>query len=89
RVMSLVPQLPDGVFVAVNVSPAAALLAPWAELLAEVDPSRIVLEITEHDAVADYAVLEDVLQGCRLRGMRVAVDDVGAGFASFAHVLEL
>ena len=89
RVLSLVPELPEGVFVAVNVSPMAALLAPWAELLAGVDPSRIVLEITEHDAVDDYAALGEVLQGCRLRGMRIAVDDVGAGFASLTHVLEL
>jgi diguanylate cyclase (GGDEF)-like protein/PAS domain S-box-containing protein len=89
RVLTRMPQLPDDVFVAVNISPAAALVAPWAELLADVDPSRIVLEITEHDAVPDYGALDDVLEGCRAQGMRVAVDDVGAGFASFSHVLEL
>lgn len=89
RVMSLVPQLPDDVFVAINISPAAALRARWSELLGDVDPSRIVLEITEHAAVPDYGALDDVLETCRARGMRVAVDDVGAGFASFSHVLEL
>jgi diguanylate cyclase (GGDEF)-like protein/PAS domain S-box-containing protein len=89
RVLSLMPQLPDGVFVAVNISPAAALRAPWTDLLVGADPSRIVLEITEHDAVPDYGALDDVLEACRARGIRVAVDDVGAGFASFSHVLEL
>lgn len=89
RVVSLMPQLPDDVFVAINVSPAAALVVPWAEILADVDPSRIVLEITEHTAVPNYAALDDVLEACRAMGMRVAVDDVGAGFASFSHVLEL
>jgi diguanylate cyclase (GGDEF)-like protein/PAS domain S-box-containing protein len=89
RILSLLPALPNDVFVAVNISPSAALLAPWDELLAEVDPSRLVLEITEHDAVENYDALDDVLEGCRARGMRVAVDDVGAGFSSFSHVLEL
>lgn len=89
RVLSMVPQLPENIFVAVNVSPAAAVAAPWAQLLTTVDPSRIVLEITEHDAVQDYGPLDNVLELCRRRGVRVAVDDVGAGFSSFSHVLEL
>ncbi|MGE4364468.1 MAG: EAL domain-containing protein [Mycolicibacterium sp.] len=89
RVLSMIPQLPDDVFVAMNISPAAALAAPWHELLVDVDPSRIVLEITEHVAVGNYGALDDALESCRARGMRIAVDDVGAGFASFSHVLEL
>jgi diguanylate cyclase (GGDEF)-like protein/PAS domain S-box-containing protein len=89
RALSLVPQLPKDVFVAVNISPSAVLQAPWAELLVGVDPLRLVLEITEHDAVENYDALDDVLEACRTRGMRVAVDDVGAGFSSFSHVLEI
>lgn len=89
RVVSLMPQLPDDVFIAINISPAAALVVPWAEILADVDSARIVLEITEHTAVPNYAALDDVLESCRAMGIRVAVDDVGAGFASFSHVLEL
>ncbi|PND58767.1 diguanylate phosphodiesterase [Mycobacterium sp. ENV421] len=89
RVISMIPQLPEDVYVAVNISPSAALVAPWAQMLADVDPSRIVLELTEHDAVLDYGALDDALEPCRARGVRVAVDDVGAGFSSFSHVLEL
>lgn len=89
RVVAMMPQLPADVFVAINISPAAVLQVPWAELLADADASRIVLEITEHDAVHNYGALDDVLEACRTRGMRVAVDDVGAGFSSFSHVLEL
>jgi diguanylate cyclase (GGDEF)-like protein/PAS domain S-box-containing protein len=90
RVISMVPRLPENIFIAVNLSPGAALVAPWAQLLADVeDPSRIVLELTEHDAVLDYGALEEALEPCRSRGVRIAVDDVGAGFSSFSHVLEL
>lgn len=89
RALSLIPQLPDDAFVSVNISPAAVLQTKWTEMLADVDPSRLVLEITEHDAVENYAALDDALEVCRELGMRVAVDDVGAGFSSFSHVLEL
>lgn len=89
RVFSLLPQLPREVFIAINVSPAALLRIPWAELLVDVDPSRIVLEITEHDAVHNYSALDEALEWCRGRGMRIAVDDLGAGFSSFSHLLEL
>ncbi|MDA2891938.1 EAL domain-containing protein [Mycolicibacterium sp. BiH015] len=89
RVVKTMPTLPPDAFVAINISPAAALVLPWDELLAPADRSRIVLEITEHSAVPDYEALDDVMEECRSYGMRVAVDDVGAGFASFSHVLEL
>lgn len=89
RIVKIMPKLPPDAFVAINISPAAALVLPRDELLAPADRPRIVLEITEHSAVPDYEALDDVMEECRNHGMRVAVDDVGAGFASFSHVLEL
>ncbi|CQD02759.1 PAS/PAC and GAF sensor-containing diguanylate cyclase/phosphodiesterase [Mycobacterium lentiflavum] len=89
RAVSLVPQLPDEVLVAVNISASAVPVMRWDELLTDVDPSRLVLEITEHSAVENYAALDDALEACRAHGIRVAVDDVGAGLSSFSHVLEL
>lgn len=53
------------------------------------DLSRLVLEITEHTAITDYAEIHEVLAPLRERGLRLAVDDTGAGYASFAHVLKL
>jgi EAL domain-containing protein (putative c-di-GMP-specific phosphodiesterase class I) len=47
------------------------------------------LEITEHEAIDDYATLADALAPLRERGLRVAVDDVGAGYASLRHALQL
>lgn len=49
----------------------------------------MVLEVTEHEAVEDYQALHEVLRPLRDRGLRVAVDDAGAGFASMRHVLAL
>jgi len=54
-----------------------------------VPAGRIVLEITEHSPVSDYDVLRRALEPLRELGVRVAIDDVGAGFASMRHVLRL
>ena len=56
------------------------------EVLAGAD-RPIVLELTEHEEVVDYDALRFVLRD--LQGIRLAIDDTGAGFASLRHVLEL
>ena len=50
---------------------------------------RLVLEITEHARVDDYGQLLDRLGRLRRAGIRLAVDDAGAGFASLHHILKL
>jgi EAL domain-containing protein (putative c-di-GMP-specific phosphodiesterase class I) len=79
---------PD-VYVACNVSPEVVLSGKLPPALCEGELSRIVLEITEHSSVEDYVQLERVLRPLRARGMRVSVDDAGAGYSSFRHILRL
>jgi len=50
---------------------------------------RVVLELTEHDHVADYAPLMKALRPLREAGMRVAIDDAGAGYSSMSHILNI
>ncbi|XAS68998.1 EAL domain-containing protein [Micrococcaceae bacterium Sec5.7] len=83
--------LPSHLYVAVNLSPRACL-DPWLVGLLEesnVPAWRIVLELTERHEVADYEQLAVVLGPLRHAGLRIAVDDAGAGFASICHILEL
>ena len=48
----------------------------------------VVLEVTEHEAIAAYAPLREAM--LRLGpGVRLAVDDAGAGIANFNHLVEL
>ena len=47
----------------------------------------MVLELTEHAPVHDYDRLGDAIDGLRAEGFRIAVDDVGAGYSSFRHLL--
>jgi len=89
RALGALPVVPAGQFLAINASPAALHDERILELLDKCDLSRLVVEITEHDAVNDYGLTREALSVLRRRGARIAVDDVGAGFASLRHVLLL
>ncbi|MEX2658146.1 MAG: EAL domain-containing protein [Acidimicrobiales bacterium] len=83
------PALPPGAFLAVNASPATATASDLTALLADQPAERLVLELTEHRAVDDYVPLLAALDHLRDRGVRVAVDDTGAGYAGLSHLLRL
>jgi EAL domain-containing protein (putative c-di-GMP-specific phosphodiesterase class I)/ActR/RegA family two-component response regulator len=77
-------------WVAINVSPATAMATDaLLDALAPVEAERLVIEITEQAEVDDYAGLRDALGRLRAAGIRVAVDDAGAGYASLRHILLL
>ena len=76
-----------GGYVAMNVSPATLLLPQTLGLLERVDAGRVLLELSEHDQVEDYDALAHGLEPLRAKGMRLAIDDVGAGFSSLRHIV--
>jgi EAL domain-containing protein (putative c-di-GMP-specific phosphodiesterase class I) len=79
-------RLPAGLYLALNVSPDL-LGHPELEAVVRCQRERaLVVELTEHQPVEDYAALDVALERLRRHGVRVAVDDVGSGFASFRHV---
>lgn len=82
-------QLPDQAFLAVNASPATAATPELHALLTGHPTERVVLELTEHSRVNDYDALLIALDRLRLQGVRIAVDDTGAGYAGFQHLLRL
>lgn len=82
-------RLPDGCFLSVNLDPDSLSDPDVLEVLDGADLTRIVLELTEHTSVSDYGMLELALGRLRARGLRVAVDDAGAGFSSLRHVLRI
>ena len=53
------------------------------------DPRRIVLELTEREAVEDIDRLRNAVESCRVAGIRVAADDVGAGNAGLRLLSQL
>lgn len=83
--------IPRDAYLSLNVSPAVVASGRLLDLFAGcgVSADRIVLELTEHVSVQDYEGLVAPLGRLRGRGVRLAVDDAGAGFASFRHILRL
>ncbi len=85
--LSCEARLPSGRYLALNVSPALLEREALVDAIAARHSTRpIVVELTEHQPVEDYVALGASLDRLREHGIRVAVDDVGSGFASFRHV---
>jgi EAL domain-containing protein (putative c-di-GMP-specific phosphodiesterase class I) len=82
--------LPRGLFVSLNVSPAFLMdpLRPARVLGGQRRGRAVVLEITEHVAIEDYIRFRAAVTALG-SSMSFAVDDAGAGYASFRHILEL
>jgi EAL domain-containing protein (putative c-di-GMP-specific phosphodiesterase class I) len=74
-------------YLAINFSARTLLDERCQELLRELPIERVVVELSEHDPVLDYPTLLDALAPLRKAGLRLAIDDVGAGFASLRHIL--
>ena len=53
------------------------------------DPRRIVLELTEREGVEDIGRLRQAVDACRVAGIRLAADDVGAGNAGLRLLSQL
>src|SRR4051794_34237372 len=82
------PGRPAGSRLSINLSPSAMLSAE-AELLLAGDLSHLILEVTEDEVMAEGGALEERLMELRRRGARLAVDDIGAGYAGLKQVMRL
>lgn len=91
KVAALIPETPSPALVFVNLHPtdledpellsSEGSLAPFA--------SRVVLEITERTALDQVAGFRERVATLRALGFRIAIDDLGAGYAglsSFASI---
>ena len=56
---------------------------------AGLDPSALVLEITESTAMAEPGCVDPILEELRGLGVRIAVDDFGTGYSSFARLHQM
>ena len=83
-------------YLSVNVSPRTLetdqfRVADLVALLGRhgLSPERVVLEMTEREAIEDMERLRTNLQACQAAGFRIAVDDVGAGNAGLRLLSEI
>ena len=90
--------IPEGIrfAVAINTTPAS-LLDPHFEAeavarmvrLAGIHPRQVTLECTEQQAVRDIVPLQRQVKALRKLGFGFAIDDAGAGYASFTLIAAL
>ncbi|MGH8876492.1 MAG: putative bifunctional diguanylate cyclase/phosphodiesterase [Stackebrandtia sp.] len=82
-------------WVSINLSPRQLHSRLFATDLAQallskgVPPSRLVVEVTEHDVAQDMDVLVAQLGALRGTGVRIALDDFGAGYSSLGQLHRL
>ena len=77
-----------GRWLSLNVSSAMVLSGRLPAILKLHGGRQIVLEITEHAAIDDYAAVRAAVKALGAR-FHLAVDDAGAGFSSLRHIVEL
>ncbi|HSB87981.1 MAG TPA: EAL domain-containing protein [Ilumatobacteraceae bacterium] len=91
RAVELDPR-PDGLQIAVNVSAVQLRDSGLVDdVLGAVEsaglaPSRLILELTESSVISDLDSAAVTLCELRTHGVRIALDDFGAGYASLRHL---
>ncbi|MCQ0988973.1 putative bifunctional diguanylate cyclase/phosphodiesterase [Jiella marina] len=56
---------------------------------ADIDPSRLIFELTETAVIRDFKAAEAAIQLLRSLGAEVALDDFGTGYSSLSHLHRL
>lgn len=84
--------LPNHIKVAVNVSPnqfrSASILSHLQNVLdvTGLDPSRLILEVTESVILSSELIAEKVLNDLQKIGVQLALDDFGTGYSSLSYL---
>ena len=89
RALAELPHLEPDAYLSINISPVTLLQCGLDDLFPVAIRPRIVLEVTEHAPISSYEALADAIATLRGDGVRLAVDDAGAGFASLRHIIKL
>ena len=80
--------LPGEAFLTLNVSPGLVLESGRRlRKMIRATSRRLILELTEHAPINDYAALREAIG--KLGDVGIAIDDAGAGYTSLRHILEL
>lgn len=96
RALEGVPALDSDQLLFLNIEPDSAhdphLTGPqFLDGLASagLSPGQVVLELTEHSAVRDFVAFRRTLERFRNLGFRLAMDDVGSGYAGLQAIAEI
>ncbi len=86
--LETVGTVPDGIYAAINASPDTIMSGALRKVLEEAGGRNLVIEITEHQQVEDFAALAREIEALKPFA-RIAIDDVGTGYSGLRHLIEL
>jgi len=89
QALKLLPDLPQGCYLAVNTSPATLASGKIGPLARAAGGARVIIEITEHDAIEDLDMLLHEIDRLRECGARIAIDDAGAGYSGLQQIVRI
>lgn len=81
--------LPGDCRIAINFSPPLVEHPGFPEVLETIEPTRLVIEVTEHLDSEDFQRTRQLLEPLRRKGAHIAMDDTGNGFSSLSRIIEL
>jgi EAL domain-containing protein (putative c-di-GMP-specific phosphodiesterase class I) len=76
-------------YLGINSSPQMITEGRMLEIIEGFPAEKIILEVTEHDYVEDYDDFSHALAPLRRCGVKIAIDDAGAGYSSMCHILNI
>lgn len=82
-------RLPRGAYLSVNVSPDVMCMPRFRRLVRGVRDRPVLVEITEHGSASDVAGLKLAREELGRAGVRVAIDDAGAGYSGLQRIADL
>jgi len=87
--LHLLPQIPVGQRLAVNASADMIASGLVTTLLNDHPADRLIVELTERHLATDIAAFTAEVAALRHRGILIAIDDAGSGYASLHQILDL
>jgi diguanylate cyclase (GGDEF)-like protein len=92
KAFDLICNMPEKISFAINLSGNVFLDENLYQLVqrkleqTQIDPERIVFEITETSAISNFEQTKKMVASLRSLGCRFALDDFGAGFNSYSYL---
>lgn len=87
--IAAVPLLPERTSLTINMSASTLVSDAFGELMTSAPVHRVVVDVAEHEFVENYEAIAYTCGDLRAKGMSIAVDDAGSGFAGLAHLIRL
>lgn len=87
--MAEISAVPNDIYFSVNASAELICDPRFLPALPEAQRHRMVIELTEHSLANDEAMLQACISALQDEGIRVAIDDVGAGYSGLQRIAQL